>query len=372
MSIDHNRIALYLPMLSGGGAERVFLTLAKAFLEQGLQVDLVLATRRGELIEQVPQGVTVVDLRAKGVFDSLPGLIRYLRQKQPFALLSTLSHANIIAIWAKYLAFTQTRVVVRLTTTLSVAAKRSSRLFDRIMPILTRLFYPFAHKVIVSSIGMGDDLQITAGIQPQHIATIPNPLDIQAIQLQMQQDIPTKIETQPLVLAAGRLTRDKDFETLLQAISIVRHARPIRLIILGEGPARQQLEHLRLALDLSKDVEFPGFVQNPYAYLQHSSCFVLSSVREGYPNVLLEALACGCPIVSTDCPSGPSEILAGGRYGRLVPIGDVEALAEAILATLAEPPSADLLKTRAQEFDHRVIAARYLAVLRGEDATNVS
>jgi glycosyltransferase involved in cell wall biosynthesis len=165
------------------------------------------------------------------------------------------------------------------------------------------------------------------------------------------------------VLGAGRLTAQKDFATLLSAFALAKERQPLRLIILGEGELRDPLQALASELGVAPEVRFPGFVENPYAFMSRSRVFVLSSAWEGFGLVLVEAMACGTPVVSTDCPAGPAEILEGGKYGRLVPVGDAIALAEAILATLAGPIPADVLRRRADDFSLEKIGAEYLRVL---------
>ena len=157
----------------------------------------------------------------------------------------------------------------------------------------------------------------------------------------------------------------KDFSTLIRAFSRVRQNQPAHLVIIGEGRQRSELETLAQSLGIEKDVWMPGLSDNPYAFMSKASMLVLSSIYEGLPNVLIEALACGCPIVSTDCPSGPSEILLKGKYGTLVPMGDIPALAQAIHHTLDHPPNRNDLLVRAADFDIEKISRQYLGVLFG-------
>jgi glycosyltransferase involved in cell wall biosynthesis len=168
----------------------------------------------------------------------------------------------------------------------------------------------------------------------------------------------------PIVLGAGKLKPQKAFDVLLRAFSHMRARRPARLVILGEGPERSRLEALARKLGVAGDVALPGFAANPFAWMSRCGVFALSSAWEGLPGVLIQALACGCPVVSTDCPSGPSEILEPGGLGRLVAVGDTEALAAAIEEALTEPPStAEARRDRAREFSVERIAPRYLAAL---------
>ena len=167
----------------------------------------------------------------------------------------------------------------------------------------------------------------------------------------------------PVLLSVGRLARQKDFPTLLNAFARVRDTFPVRLLILGEGRQRARLEALVLSLGIAGDVAFPGFTMNPFPYMSQAAAFVLSSAWEGAPGALIEAMACGCPVVSTDCPSGPAEILADGQYGPLVPVGDDRALADAIVTVLEKRPDPERLQTRASMFSVERVADRYLDVM---------
>ena len=170
----------------------------------------------------------------------------------------------------------------------------------------------------------------------------------------------------PVLLAAGRFTGQKDYPNMIRAFAKVRAERPARLMILGEGKQRAELEALIAELGVADDVALPGFVDNPFMYMSRASLFVLASKWEGLPGVLIQAMACGCPVVSTDCPSGPREILEGGKYGPLVEVGDVQGLADAILRTLeSSVPSAEL-KARAADFSLESICDEYLNLLLPE------
>jgi glycosyltransferase involved in cell wall biosynthesis len=173
-------------------------------------------------------------------------------------------------------------------------------------------------------------------------------------------------ESLPVIVGAGRLTPEKDFPTLIRAFARFRKTQPARLIIVGEGPLEAPLRELTVSLGIAEDVDFPGFTPNPFAYMQRAALFVMSSAWEGSGNVLVEALALGVPSVSTDCPFGPRETLADGRYGSLVPVGDDVALAEAMQKTLAHPHSKDFLKEAVRDFQIDYSARRYLEVLFDE------
>ena len=335
------RLAIFLPSLAGGGAEKSMLRLAAGIAQRGYPVDLVLSHAQGpyrSFLSAMPELVRVVDFKTPRVLSSLPALTRYLRRVQPHALLSTLDYANIVALWARNLARTPRMVAVNEQNTISLTSKHSPQLRQRIVPRLVKHFYPWADHIIGNSRGVADDLVRITGLSPNQIKIIYNPVVTPELadKVKASPDHPWfKDEQTPVILAVGRLTTQKDFPTLLQAFALVRHEQPARLMILGEGPDRPSLEALIKTLGLEQDVCLPGFVDNPYAYMSEASLYVMSSRWEGLPTVIIEALYCGVPIVSTDCPSGPREILADGKYGGLAPLQNPAVLAEMIRMALA-------------------------------------
>ena len=361
-----SRIAVFLPALVGGGAERVLLVLAGGFAARGIPVDLVVPHTAGEYLDEVPPAVRLVDLGASGALTGLPELARYLRRERPAAVLATLTHANIVALLARALARVPTRIIVREANTLSVAARGSTGLRDRLLPRLVRWFYPLADTIVAVSEGVARDLGRTAGIPAHRIQLLHNPVvtdDLAARAAEPLDDPWFAAGAPPVVLGVGRLERQKDFATLIRAFARVRAGRAARLVVLGEGRERAQLEALIRQLGLEGDVRLPGFVANPFAYMARAGVFVLSSAWEGMPGALIQALACGAPVVSTDCESGPREIL-GTRHGRLVAVGDTEAMAEAIGASLDGPRCpADAAVLRPFTVD--VAVERYLRLLGG-------
>ncbi len=362
------RLSVFLPSMRGGGAERVMSTLTREFVRRGHEVDLVLAKAEGPYLAEVPGSVRIVDLKASRVLASLPALVRYLHRERPEAMLSAMGHANVVALWARRLAGVKTRLVVSERNALSSAARHVPSRRQKLMPWIVRCFYPWADGIIAVSAGVADDLSRTARLRRESITVIYNPVMIPELleKADASLDHPWFVPGEPpVLLGVGRLSVPKDFSTLIRAFARVRGARPARLLILGEGEERPRLESLVQELGLERDVSMPGFVENPFSYMRRASVFVLSSLWEGFPNVLGEALACGCPVVSTDCPSGPAEILDNGRYGKLAPVGDERALAEAILATLEAPPDAGTLRERAEDLFREDIPERYLKVLFG-------
>ncbi|MGB9554008.1 MAG: glycosyltransferase, partial [bacterium] len=307
-----DKLALFLPSLHGGGAERVKVNLAQGFAERGLKVDLVLAKAEGPYLSRVSSKVRVVDLRAKRVLYSLPALVQYLRRERPAALLSALNHANVVAIWAKKLACVKTRLVATEHTVLSQSTENTSSLRGRLMPLLIRLFYPWADAVVAVSRGVAEDLSSMTGLPLNKIKVIYNPVITPELFAKAEEPVDHpwfRPGEPPVILGVGRLTAAKDFPTLIRAFALVHKERPARLMILGEGEDRPELEALVRELGLEQDVALPGFVENSYKYMKRAAVFVLSSRWEGLPTVLIEALALGTPVVSTDCPSGPKEIL---------------------------------------------------------------
>jgi glycosyltransferase involved in cell wall biosynthesis len=338
---DARRVAVFLPSLNGGGAERVLLTLADGFSQRGIAVDLVLAKAAGAYRDEVPPSVRVVDLKASRVITSLPRLVRYLRTERPAVLLSGMAHANVVGLWARRLAGGNTRVVVREANNLSVAAD-GSKGRNRLLPMLVRRFYRWADAIVAVSDGVAEDLLEITELPRNKVRVLPNPVVTPELKNRAAEPLNDPWFSNgapPVILGVGRLDRQKDFPTLIRAFASVRRRRDVRLLILGEGPERARLESLLQELQVASDARLPGFVSNPFNYMARAAVFVLSSAWEGMPGALIQGMACGAPVVSTDCESGPREVLAGGKFGRLVPVGDEAALADAIIATLDAPRS---------------------------------
>ena len=358
-------VSFFMPSFRGGGAERVLLMLAQGMAAQGETVDLLVAQTQGPYRAQVPPGVRVVDLKAKRVLAALPGLAGYLRRARPHALLSALPHANVVSVWARSLSGAHTRLVLSEHTVASLSAQHSNLRRARVLPLFMRRAYPRADAVVVVSEGAADDLAALLRLDRRRITRIYNPVvtprlfELAAESL----DHPWFADgAAPVVLGTGRLTPGKDFATLLRAFTLVRRERDARLVILGEGQERQNLESLARQLGIATDVELPGFVDNPYRYMSRAHLFVLASRWEGFGNVLVEAMACGAPVVSTDCPTGPREILDDGRFGRLTPVGDVESMAAAIVAGLEAPRRMEAVE-RARQFTLASALDAYRAAL---------
>lgn len=347
------KIALFIPSLRGGGAENIFLNLSKGLLDKGYLVDLVLCQRKGEYLTKVDERVVVVDLQSDRLLYALLPLFSYLKEQRPKVLISGIFHVNIISLLAVLLSGLKTSIVVTEHNPFSITQKKLG-LFKRFVTrMLIKLLYPYAKAVVTVSQGVRDDLIKNVGVKKNNIRVIYNPIDVFDIQ-KKSQDAPDhkwlKNKTVPVILGVGRLTDQKDFPTLLRAFAKVQRQIDARLIILGEGEKRESLEALVEDLRLEEVVDLPGFVKNPYSFMGAADVFVLSSIHEGLPTVLIEALACGTPVVSTDCPSGPSEILENGKYGSLVLMRDPEALSNSILSMLESHLPEKVLQERASFF----------------------
>ena len=362
-----------LPTLPGNGAIRAMLTLARGLIERGFKVDIVVLKAEGEALKWIPQGARMVELKCqtRGIYKLwyLWSIAKYLRKQQHTALI-TIDDINYASI-AKRLARVRTQTLISSQTTLSNFL-RFSPWRVRISPtafLLRRFlwFYNWADAIAPVSQGVADDLTQIARRPLERMRVVYNPVVTPELFEKANEpvDHPWFASGSPgVILGVGRLNVQKDFPTLIQAFALVQQQIPAsRLMVLGEGEDRPQLEALIDRLGLGATVALPGFVSNPYAFMSKAAVFVLSSAYEGLPTVLIEAMAVGTPVVSTDCPSGPKEILEFGKYGELVPVSDVEALARAIINTLTNPIDTEALKQQAQKFSLETAINSYLKLV---------
>ncbi len=394
------RIAVLLPSLAGGGAERSMLHLIQSFVQRGRAIDLLVFKAKGAFVHSVPDSVRMVELKptaglrgrllaaladptgvrtilrpvllpikADASLRHLVALRQYLESTRPDVLLSALTYTNLVALWAKQLTGNITPVVVSERITLSVHVKSEERSrkwrWRFVLPAISRV-YRAADGIVTVSESVSSDLIEHANISHTAIKTIYNPVvdnELPALAERSPEHRWLEESASPLILGAGRLIPQKDFQTLLRAFAALRAKRRARLIILGEGKKRSELQSLAEQLGIANDVDMPGFVSNPYQYMANASVFVLTSLNEGLPGVLIQAMACGCPVISTNCPGGSAEILDHGKYGRLVPVRDPEALAEAMNSVLDESPDRELLRARASLFSVERATQEYLDYL---------
>lgn len=331
------KIVFFLNSLQGGGSERVMVTLANYFARKGHTVSMVLIFPVHTLVAELLPDVKVIDLHASRVSAGGLRFARYLRQANPDAILSTITRINGWAVLAHRLSRCHACLLLREATTPSIVLRQLSTRKERLDYEIIRYLYPLADAIVVPSRGVWHDVMQIAPHLRSLLSVIYNPvIDSRLYSLSLEPvEHPWFANPQtPIVLAVGRLVWDKGFDVLIRAFAVVRECMNARLVILGEGEERPALERLIHQLNLQEWVWMPGFEQNPFKYMRRASVFVLSSRREGLPNSLIEAMACGCPVVSTSCPSGPDEILEGGKYGELVPVEDADALAQAILKVL--------------------------------------
>jgi glycosyltransferase involved in cell wall biosynthesis len=360
------RIALFHPCLIHGGIPRVFVNLAQGFLDSGIAVDMVQATPEGGLRDQVPSGVRLIDLNASRALTSVLPLMRYLRRERPDAMIAGGIQTNIAAVWARQLTGIPVRLVLTEHNIVSAIVKDAPMLRTRVTPIFLRCFYRWAEELVAVSEGAAADLASILRVQQDAVRVIYNPVISPEFWLRSKEPLVDERfagDSRQTILAVGRLHYHKDYPTLLNAFATVRKKANARLVFLGDGEERERLAALARHLEIESSVEFIGSVKNPLPYMRHSTVLALSSVVEALPTVLIEALAVGLPVVATDCPSGPREILCDGAYGTMVPVGDSSALAEALLAVLTTPHHRSAPPSALQRFAHDTAISKYLDLL---------
>lgn len=364
--MTRQRIAVFISFSGNGGVERMIVNLCSGFSQRGYQVDLLLIKDRSDHLAHLPDDVNVIRLGTKHAYSSLWKLVKYLRAEHPDALLSAKERANRIALLARKLSGLDMPVGVRLGTTVSAALAGKSRLQRFLWFWPMKFTYRHADVVIPVSQGVADDVIKITGIDNNKVKVIRNPvISLRLFELSREPlSHPGWFDdTSPTLVAAGRFTRQKDFVTLIRALKQVNLQIPCRLVLLGEGKLRSQYAALAAELGIRHHLLMPGFVNNPYPAICHADCFVLSSHWEGSPNVLTEALALGTPVVSTDCPSGPAEILQRGDYGPLVPMGDAGAMAQAIIRVLNNPHPREFLQRASEDYTIDRSVSDYLQAL---------
>jgi glycosyltransferase involved in cell wall biosynthesis len=400
------KLAFLLDNMNGGGVQQITISIMQHCLSLGHVVHLLVCDLRGLLYDVIPQAARVIELnheylplarflpacadlgsfssllpvlfarKPDGCWRHLGALAHNLRIERYDALLAATTRLNITAVWARRLAGLPTRLLLSEHTApipnLACGAKWSKRV---LVPKLMRRTYAQADAVVAVSDGVADQLEQLTGLPRGRIQTIYNPV-VSPELIALSRDAPNHAwfapGSPPVVLSVARLADQKDLPTLLRAFARLRARRSARLLILGDAARPEQtvsrikeLRSLAAGLGIAGEVDLPGFIPNPYAFMARAALLALSSTYEGLPTVLIEAMACGCPVVSTNCPSGPAEILAGGRYGPLVPVGDDAALAAAMEHTLDHPPNPATLHARAADFSVGRATDAYLSALFG-------
>ncbi len=362
-------VLLFMRSVGGGGAERVAVNIANQLAEEGLKCGFVVMGKERDYQKEIRHDISLHFLNTPRYSVAGMRVVSYLRRFRPRVIFSTNHRTSFWGVMAKRFSKVPARVIVREPTTPSQMLLELTNFKERATTIpMMRWAYHRADGVVAPSYGVRDDLVRTLGLKPERITVIYNPVITQSMErLKLEPVAHSWFEEEgtPIILAVGRLAYPKNYPLLIRAFALVREQLSARLLILGEGELRAEIEQLVAQLGLSEWVSMPGFDPNPFRYMARADVLALTSVREGFPNVLVQAMACGCPVVSTDCPSGPREILDGGKYGYLVPVNDEEALAEALLCTLkgeVKPVPPEWL----EQFRAEKIGEQYLNLLLPE------
>jgi glycosyltransferase involved in cell wall biosynthesis len=365
MESDCAVVSFFLQDLDGGGAERAVIRLAGEVALKGYAVDLVVGYADTDYRPEINAQVNLIDFGSRSPTVVFPKLVAYLRDRPPLVIMSALDPANIMLLLASRLAQFSGRKVVSQRAVLDASLRDLGRVRRWLTRFLMAVFFPRADALISNSHAAAYELNRRLGIPSEKIYTIHNAIDTPLIRRLAKEPLDSLIwpdERVPLVVSVGSLTKRKDVATLIRAFKHAVSQRAARLVIIGEGPERSSLEFLIQELELEKDVYLAGFNANPYKWIAAASVFVSASTEEGFPNVIAESLALGCPIVATDCPGDTAELLGHGKWGRLVSVGDVKSMAEAILEAIDDPNPSNG-QARASDFTPARNASAYLDVL---------
>lgn len=366
------KIAMFLHDLRAGGAERVSVNLANAIRQKGHQVDLVMVNRHGcrEFFEQLDQSIFLHELPQKRTLTSAIGFRSYMMHERPDQVISALTHINISALIARSISCHKPRITIvehgQFSRERAKPMSAAVRWAYRAAPWL----YPMANFIATVSEGARRDLAESLRMDAEQIAVLHNPVVTETLREASFDaiDHPWFDEGQPpVILAVGALRSEKNFPLLIKAFDLLRGRRKVRLVILGDGPEAPTILKRAACSRYAQDISLLGFNANPFKYMRRAALLALSSDHEALPTVLIEAMACGTPVVATDCPTGPSEILLDGRLGSLVKTGDPHGFAGAIETTLDRPVSADHLTKRAADFSSEQAAERYLTLVGAGD-----
>ncbi|AEH36949.1 glycosyltransferase [Halopiger xanaduensis] len=353
-----SKVTLFIGDLSIGGAERVTVNLANQLSENGHQVEVLVISQQGKLINELSPDVRLSVLPVNRMLWSIIPLAKHLRQSQSDVIIPMMAGPNILTILSRKISLTSPQVIV------TEHINRTNNYHNELHDIFPKYLYKYADNVVGVSEGVTEHIKDWAKIDPDKVTTIYNPVVNEGI-TKISPQTPSEFKrNSKTILGVGRHTPQKDFKTLIRSFAILskEYSEDVQLIILGKGECTSEYKSLAGRLNIREDVYFPGFVDDPFQYMSNADVFCLSSRLEGLANVLIEAMACGTPVVSTDCPSGPAEVLKNGKYGKLVPIEDPEAMKSALITTLENPISAEKLKKRAQDFSIEESTKKYEAL----------
>lgn len=365
------RIAIVLAQLRGAGIQRMRLNIVNELIRDGYMVDLVVGKKAGALVTSVPKEVAIYEIAKEGKLHFFFGLVGYLRDRRPSHILSSYEDISVMVICANWLNGSPSKVLVSVHNAVSETRNEGgpvNRFKWRVLLSVLPYFYKRTAAIVAVSQGVASDLTRAVGIPAESIRVIYNPVIASNFESNRIAPIPYNLDMHtsvPQVGFFGRLHPQKQVQNLVRAFAQVRAKRRCRLLLVGEGEEEENLRNLTECLGLGEDVVFCGQSKNPYPIMGTCSVIVLPSAYEGFGNVLIEALACGVQVISTDCHYGPAEILEGGRWGQLVPVGDVSALEAAIDRSLdkkvwMEP---EALKARGLQFSAAKATDEYLAAL---------
>lgn len=365
-SFTAKHVALYTFSLDGGGAERVYLQLATNLIEKGFKVDLVLVSAKGTYLQYLPSEVRVIDLKCRHAITSLFSLVIYLIKNKPSVLLSTQHYPNAIALLASKISLFKGKTIIRQANMLMPFLENKSGFVEKTMHWLLMRLSKQASEVITLNKTMADEFHQLTRMSKSKIHIINNPVNYKSIKLNSKLPVNHRwlqeSENIPVIIAVGRFYEQKNFKFLINSFAELLKKRVVRLIIIGDGPLRPDFEVLVNKLAIDEFVDMPGFQENPYAYMSKASVFVLSSSWEGFPNVLVEAMACNTPVIATDCPGACAEILENGKWGELVTVDNIHELVRALenVLTRHKHPNVQL---RIQDFEINKIVEKYIKVM---------
>lgn len=354
---ENSLLSFFIPDLTLGGAEQVTVNIVNGLAEHGYDVELLVSRRTGSLQSRLEDDVSVVELPPSntsvfGVAAHVPGLARYLHRERPVALFSHLARVSVVCLATHRVCGTDTAVIPTHHKSYGITTDHSIK--NRIVQGVVPYLYPSATRIIAVSEGVADSIVEHTSLDRRDISVLHNPVHVDEVRERSRQPLEHEWlddESIEVVLFVGRIEEQKNLTAWLRAFERIHERDPnTRAIIVGKGSRQQSVSEFAERLGIDHVVSIPGYVENPYAYMRNASVFLLSSRFEGLPTVLIEALACGCPVVATDCPSGPREILADGEYGTLAPVGDIDELVGGVIETLTDPIPADVLEQRADDF----------------------